>query len=50
MIIYKILIDKVLFTYSFAISEEVVMKLDRKEQRKAERKRKNMFIMDINKL
>ena len=36
--------------YSFAISEEVVMKLDLKEQHKAERKRKIMFIMDINKL
>ena len=50
MIIYKILIDKVLFNFYFAISEEVVMKLDRKEERKAGRKRKIMFIMNINKL
>ena len=36
----KILIDKDLFIYSFAISEEVLMKLEGKEQRKAERQEK----------
>ena len=38
---YKLLIDKVLLIYLFVISEEVVMKLERKEQCKAERQKKN---------
>ena len=38
---YKWLIHELLFTYSFAISEEVLMKLDGKKQRKAERQEKN---------
>ena len=36
----KILIYKLLFFYSFAICEEVVMKLEQEEQRKAEQREK----------
>ena len=35
-----------LFIYSFAISEEVVMKLEGKEERKAERQEKNDVYYD----